>query len=1249
MKKTLTFFVMFCLALATFGQVNEGNPQKGLSMNNPAAPAIDAYQTLSTLYLTASDDGLWEAENWHAGTANSGTWYATGTYNGNTPYRLEGPDIELPQLTGDAERYNLYIEEQYQFESYYDQGLVMISTDRGQTWQTVSSRTGQSALRTSVVNLTPWAGKSIRLAFSIEADATNNYRGWSISSIGLKHEMLKSAATEPLLKAASSSSLNGNLNSLDAQKFPRFIFANMNVYDNSGNPVKGLDESNFSVTEEIQSVTKNVDKDATFKIFSSEDTTTKRPVDILFLMDNSGSMYDNQQAVKNNVEAFVDSLGGSGLSFRLGLCRFGQSQNLGKPIFHNNGAWYTDVTTFKTVWSTANVASGSREPSWDALYYAVDSLSFRSAAQKVFILITDETITGNNINYSEITDRQVVIDQLKGGGITTYTLTESGSTFDSDFGVIARSNGGKWYDIDGSFTTILNDISTQVGSTYTLRYTPTDMDMDGHERRVTITVDYNSEQLPLQGTYVPGMSPIVIRTDTTLTLNESAQPENTSVLIEVLAKDYVYPFTQSASLFYRLVGSTDPYTKLSMSSTQAGSSESIWQATIPGVNVKRYGIEYYVQATDGSNTTTAPEFLDQEGYPWSFAVIPNEAPVVTNQTDASSITEGDVIPFRVEAIDNTDNVAKVLVYVFRENQDITFQPYQMTSLGSNIYGYDGMTLDDGTTEYFFVAEDNYGVSTFEGDELSPFVIVDSPWDITTSARRHTIYLNKTNWSLPYVEGIVPGDVIGVFYNKITYDAQGNPIITQECGGSGVYSGKPGTSIFANADNTLTTEKDGFADGEAFSFKVLKKETGNILSIEHSFSSGSPNTTFAVRGRSFLDTLRVVAQTQQMVLKKGINLWSTYLIPEETDFDDMMASYLSSVTEIYDDELHVWKHNNSSSTLTSYKTGYGYELYTNGEAIIRITGRKPDIGSVSVDIKGNQAGTLVGCHYDVSENVEAAFSQVASNIYSVDKYINDGTGQATIESYSPKYGFNGWTDKNMNPGEAYYVYADNAIQDFHFPAATGIYGSKSSSLKNAKAYLLPQKVVSVVHYMHVLLPSTAWATTPQTGDEVRVYNQSGILVGQATIQANGAMVILDGMKIQQDETFSLRLWSADTEREQPISIGQWLLGSGQYDNLKTAVAKSIGVDQKADLLSGSISVSPNPATNQVTVAFRLEEASTVRLSLINMQGKTVRTPATSEYSKGANAVPVDVSGLEKGIYFLKIQAGEAAETVKLVIE
>ena len=38
----------------------------------------------------------------------------------------------------------------------------------------------KSVLRTSMINLSDFAGQSIQLAFTLETDESNNYNGWSI-------------------------------------------------------------------------------------------------------------------------------------------------------------------------------------------------------------------------------------------------------------------------------------------------------------------------------------------------------------------------------------------------------------------------------------------------------------------------------------------------------------------------------------------------------------------------------------------------------------------------------------------------------------------------------------------------------------------------------------------------------------------------------------------------------------------------------------------------------------------------------------------------------------------------------------------------------------------------------------------------------------------------------------------------------------------------------------------------------------
>lgn len=621
------------------------------------------------------------------------------------------------------------------------------------------------------------------------------------------------------------------------------------------------------------------------------------------------------------------------------------------------------------------------------------------------------------------------------------------------------------------------------------------------------------------------------------------------------------------------------------------------------------------------------------------------------------LRDGDVIPFRVKVTDNTDYVANVWVYVFRQNSDITFRAYPMSALGSDLYGFDGVILERGITEYYFVAEDNFGVSTFYHDELNPLLITtDVPWSVDlSSSRRHTIHLAGLNSSLtPPVwavdarlggEVLEVGDYIGVFYSDTTYNAQGNPVITQKCGGFHLWKGVPFgfVNFVVVGDNPSTSEKDGFVENEAFVFKIFSKRENREFDASHTFMSFSPSTAFTTNGISQMATVHAF-YIHRVAMQRGLNLWSTYLEPRATSFNFIMAPYMGKVTEVADHNGDSWYPNTPSSALTNYIPGYGYEVYVTGDVTIEVAGNKS--GASSVSLAGNLAGTLVGCPYTATENVEAAFAHVASNIYVVDKYINDGAGYVFIESYSPMYNLNQWTDKNMNPGEAYYVYAMNSDPAFSFPAPTGAY---AASLKSANPDVLSQKVTSVKRYMHLILPVEAWAATPQTSDEVRVYNEAGHLVAKASVQAPGAMIIIDGAKIEQDESFSLRLWSSVTGAEQPVNVTQWAVGSGRYDNLKIAVAGRFEVDTPAATLSGGISVSPNPTRDKVTVSFRLEEGGTVSLSLINMLGSTVHAAAPAEYPAGANTATLDVSGPGKGIYLLNLQAGANTETVKLVIE
>ena len=176
--------------------------------------------------------------------------------------------------------------------------------------------------------------------------------------------------------AADAPPLEAAMVSLDHQLFP-FIYLSVAV-NRYGEGISTLTKSNFQVTEN------GVLQTDYFDVVPPQAGGGVRVVDIVFLMDNSGSMSQEQNAVRDNVIGFVNNLAASDIDYALGLCRFGALQNGGNPIIEDNGTLSTDPEYFKNdVWNR-NVVHGGHEPGWDALYEAANGFAFRPGSQKGF-------------------------------------------------------------------------------------------------------------------------------------------------------------------------------------------------------------------------------------------------------------------------------------------------------------------------------------------------------------------------------------------------------------------------------------------------------------------------------------------------------------------------------------------------------------------------------------------------------------------------------------------------------------------------------------------------------------------------------------------------------------------------------------------------------------------------------------------------------------------------------------------------
>ncbi|MGB9878828.1 MAG: choice-of-anchor J domain-containing protein, partial [Candidatus Pelagibacter ubique] len=119
----------------------------------------------------------------------------SGPYNGYDSYDCAGTNLSgnypdyaddwliSPQITLPSGNITLSFWEWYQIEEGYDYGYVLISTDGGYNWNELSYRTGYSDWTRTTINLSAYAGQTIKLAFRLTSDCCYNYAGWYVDNI----------------------------------------------------------------------------------------------------------------------------------------------------------------------------------------------------------------------------------------------------------------------------------------------------------------------------------------------------------------------------------------------------------------------------------------------------------------------------------------------------------------------------------------------------------------------------------------------------------------------------------------------------------------------------------------------------------------------------------------------------------------------------------------------------------------------------------------------------------------------------------------------------------------------------------------------------------------------------------------------------------------------------------------------------------------------------------------------------------
>ena len=653
--------------------------------------------TLISQDFEGSTDGWTTSGTWEFGEPTSGPLSGynslnaaatslSGNYQNSATDILTMPMLTLPTLAP-AEIITLNFAEYYSIESGYDNGYVQISTDLGATWETISSRTGESnGWLERTHDISEYAGQDVMIQYLFTTDGSVTYPGWYLDDVVVQLEEIPAIITDISL--------------INSQNFP-FIYTDVDVNAVDGICPEPIPAENFTVLEDgiIQT---DVD------VIAPNEGDGTRLADIIIIMDNSGSLGDEQEDVENNIAAFVADLESEGIDAAFGLTRFGQSAESGYPILEDAGAVTTDDQYFINSVLPRNVTDGGFEPAYQAIRDSAAGFAFRPGAQAVFIIVADESAGQGDVGITEAADALEAIDGTL-FAVTTENLY-------GDYEALVDDPATQLNNIDDSFDIILEAIVDDLSSTYRVNYRTSNDVLDGMERELEIRVDCDTESGSGFGTYTPGSAPQITLTPETVEINNTPQQDSVSIPISVLVEDNVEPLVTTVTLYYRTTGAAG-YDSLAMTEGVSGT----WSADIPAESVLEPAVEYYVTATDSEVTSSLPS-TDPASEPFSVAVLPNEAPVIVHEPVVTAVQQYGV-QITAEASDSTNSLDSVSLF-YREYGDLVYTEVAMTNVSGDTYEavIPGADVTLNGVQYYLTATDNFETTSYSAYPDAPYFI-----------------------------------------------------------------------------------------------------------------------------------------------------------------------------------------------------------------------------------------------------------------------------------------------------------------------------------------------------------------------------------------------------------------------------------------------------------------------------------------------------------------------------------------------
>lgn len=266
----------------------------------------------------------------------------------------------------------------------------------------------------------------------------------------------------------------------------------------------GTGDENQNVWVEVDGTPKGI------KVYNTADDEEEHtvPVDLVFLVDNSGSMSEEADAIARDITEWADKLNAGNLDIMFGCVGYDgaitgalnitDSQTLSDYLDRSSGTnrtvGFVGTQAEKKLFQSRkeNYRTGgdsSYECGMAALRFASDLFSFRKGANRIFVNFTDEPNQPNG--KAQFSVKSLLTDWDTSLG-TIHTVFSGGSDSDQERNsLMSEYTGGTVIFANSSFSGVTLEslpVTDAMQNSYIIRLTNIDKYIDGKSHEVHITI-----------------------------------------------------------------------------------------------------------------------------------------------------------------------------------------------------------------------------------------------------------------------------------------------------------------------------------------------------------------------------------------------------------------------------------------------------------------------------------------------------------------------------------------------------------------------------------------------------------------------------------------------------------------------------------------------------------------------------------------------------------------------------------------